>query len=666
MTKHNFILGGMAFALAFVVSFSGTTYACDTDDTDTSDDEITEDVIYSDEIYITELLPNPSGEESSDEFIELYNASNNTVDLSGWQISDATTKQYTLSGSVGSGQYYVVYRTESGIALNNTGDSVELYQPNDELLDIVEYTESVADDIAYALGDDDEWHWTTTGTPGRQNSITELDDGSNINDDTSDGSSEDSADNNEKEQEQEQEENDLQGYDFSDEIILSELLPDPEGSDATDEWIELHNTGSKTIDLYGWQLADPSKTYTIDESLQIAGGDYLTFSVVDTGISLNNSGDTIYIYDPAGDVMDEVTYDSSDSGQAYAFVNDGWQWSSTPTPDEANVISATAETAELSDDNETNGVTTRSNNIEGDTEYTGIISIAAAKQLPKGESAIITGTVNVLPDVFGSQFFYIQDETSGIQVYSSKQYFPDLAVGDLVQVSGKMSEASGEKKINISVVEDIEIISTENELRPIEISEYAESQLGQLVQVGGEVTEKSGSTIILDTGWNIYVKRATGLSTKAFEEGEHVTVVGVLTATNDGVRVLPRGEQDVSNLTASGSSDNKSAASSRDLLVKSAHAQSGDSTNLDIANEENKQLALSTTIWIGIIVVVISLLLALSRSEKISSLVRNRCARWVRALAARLNRWAGLERSAKDSTDRIPRHAQLPLEKTRS
>lgn len=605
---------------------------------DCPEDTSPEPVEYSTAIRINELLPNPSGEESIDEFIELYNDSNESVDLAGWMLSDASTKEYTLSGTIGGGQYKTIYRSDSSIALNNTADAAELYQPDGTLLDSVEYEDSAADDTSYAIDSKGIWYWTTSLTSGRENLITEVESSEEIED------PEDPAENDNEEIELDP------SYEYSDDIELSELLPDPEGSDATDEWIELANTGNSAVNLFGWQIADASKTYVIEESLELGAGEYYYVSVTETKLSLNNSGETITLYDPANDVMDEVEYPAAETGESYARISGTWQWTSQLTPGEVNQFSASAAT---SDTGISPDVAVRSGNESGDTSASdatqAVYSIAAAKQLPKGEDVTVQGTVNALPEIYSTQYFYIQDDTSGIQIYSSQKTFPELVVGDVVTIQGTTSEANGEVKINITAVEDISVDETGQTITPLEVTEYIETDLGKLVIVTGEVTEKSGSTIVLDSGWNVYFKRGSGLKTSSLTEGQHIQAVGVLTASNDGVRVLPRGTDDVQPLT---SEDSRS-----DSLIKSAHASSSESAN-ESSNTSNQQYTLDglketakTThplVWLGVLGGVLLVSIGLSRSEKLKTLLRNYIAQRVRVLANRLGHSVGAEKSTTD------------------
>jgi hypothetical protein len=101
-------------------------------------------------------------------------------------------------------------------------------------------------------------------------------------------------------------------------VCLNEILADPasdwdgdgEVNSKTDEWIEIINTGSSTIDLANLRLGDISGGYewryafsgTLDagEILVVYGSQVVQWQrdngVSTYGLSLNNSGDTVYLY----------------------------------------------------------------------------------------------------------------------------------------------------------------------------------------------------------------------------------------------------------------------------------------------------------------------------------------------------------------------------------
>ena len=187
--------------------------------------------------------------------------------MADWQLQDASGKTYTLSGTISAKHYYAWYRSDSIISLNNTGETVVLLQPDGTELDSVSYEDGADEDTSYALTDDDTWEWTTELTPYLANTFPTA---VEVTEETKTTDTDPDTDNDDEDNTED--DADLPpSYEYSSDVELSELLPDPEGSDATDEWIELYNAG-ETVDLYGWMLTDGGHEYVIDElsSLKLA------------------------------------------------------------------------------------------------------------------------------------------------------------------------------------------------------------------------------------------------------------------------------------------------------------------------------------------------------------------------------------------------------------
>ncbi len=135
-------------------------------------------IIYSNAIIINELMPNPTGSQASGEWIELYNGSNEIVNLKNWVLEDiaGTTHKYVIVKDliINPLDYVVIFRSQSGITLNDSGDGVALYQPNGNLLYQTPEFTNADDNIAWARGPDGSWSWTTTPTPQAENKIVAL------------------------------------------------------------------------------------------------------------------------------------------------------------------------------------------------------------------------------------------------------------------------------------------------------------------------------------------------------------------------------------------------------------------------------------------------------------------------------------------------------------
>ncbi len=122
-------------------------------------------------------------------------------------------------------------------------------------------------------------------------------------------------------------------------ISVSELYPNPSGeqSESTDEFIELYNPNDFDVDLNGWLLKDASdKTYII-KNKTLPAKSYIAFMSAETHISLNNTGDTVRLVSPSGQLMDEsADYGESKEGLSWSVVGDSWNWTVTPSPSAVN------------------------------------------------------------------------------------------------------------------------------------------------------------------------------------------------------------------------------------------------------------------------------------------------------------------------------------------
>ena len=129
-------------------------------------------------------------------------------------------------------------------------------------------------------------------------------------------------------------------------VIISELLPNPAApqTDEADEFVELYNPNTNTIDLSGYTLTvgtATTHTYAFPEGTTLAGGSYTAFFSAQTGLSLSNSGGQARLADPQGTIVAETDiYDTAKDGQAWAFINGSWQWTDSPTPNAPNAASA--------------------------------------------------------------------------------------------------------------------------------------------------------------------------------------------------------------------------------------------------------------------------------------------------------------------------------------
>jgi len=126
------------------------------------------------------------------------------------------------------------------------------------------------------------------------------------------------------------------------EIFLSEFLPNPEGADNQNEFIEIFNAENYALDLAGFKLDDNeggSRPYQILPKTIIQPNQYLAFYAKQTKIALNNDLDLVRLLAPTGDIIDQADY--QEPQEAVSFVLDEnfeWQQTDTPTPGEINIL----------------------------------------------------------------------------------------------------------------------------------------------------------------------------------------------------------------------------------------------------------------------------------------------------------------------------------------
>lgn len=125
----------------------------------------------------------------------------------------------------------------------------------------------------------------------------------------------------------------------SQQITINEFIPNPEGEDQENEWIEIYNNSDSIIDISNWQLDDGdegSKPFTFPQNTLIAPKNYLVFTRPITKIALNNDTDSIRLLLPGGIVFQEITYEKPKQGMSSARTNEGFVWN-VPTPGMANI-----------------------------------------------------------------------------------------------------------------------------------------------------------------------------------------------------------------------------------------------------------------------------------------------------------------------------------------
>lgn len=128
-------------------------------------------------------------------------------------------------------------------------------------------------------------------------------------------------------------------------LQITELLPNPAApaTDANDEFVELYNPNSETVDLDGYRLqTGNSYSYThAFDNVSLGPREYKAFYITETGTILANGGGRARLLNSSGATVSEVpTYGDASEGMAWASIDGTWQWTTTPTPDQMNVLTS--------------------------------------------------------------------------------------------------------------------------------------------------------------------------------------------------------------------------------------------------------------------------------------------------------------------------------------
>lgn len=294
------------------------------------------------QLFITEIFPNPSGKDAGHEWVEIFNGSDTTVDLSGWSLQNGATHARTVlfpSSLLPPDTYSLI--TLSGSFLRNQADTISLIAPDGAVMDLLSYT-AAPEHESYALDDTGEFVWTSSFTPGTANLLSSFSE--SVEEVFAENDSESSVlsvttGTSTKTRKKSRTVSYANG-DLSSAIFFNEVFPNPTGSDKEKEWIELVNTGDVFVSLGNWVIDDGdggSKPYVIPDTVGIAPFATLLLMRSDTGITLDNTGDTLQLFTFEHDLQDSVTYADVQEDSSYARIT----FSRLP-PHDATIVSAAA------------------------------------------------------------------------------------------------------------------------------------------------------------------------------------------------------------------------------------------------------------------------------------------------------------------------------------
>lgn len=93
-------------------------------------------------------------------------------------------------------------------------------------------------------------------------------------------------------------------------VVINAINPNPL---TGDEWIELKNIDNKELNLSSWKITDESKSTFVIGKLSLSPGQ--VERIFPKNISLNNDGDLVTLYDSNGQIIDTFQYGKTIKGQ---------------------------------------------------------------------------------------------------------------------------------------------------------------------------------------------------------------------------------------------------------------------------------------------------------------------------------------------------------------
>lgn len=309
---------------------------------DEDDEEECEEEQDEFEIIISEVV---IGDESStkNEFVELYNFSEKEIDLKGFSLKKRTkggssksnlVSSSKFSGTIGAGKFFVIKNQKhtgvidsdlefSGSSYSiTTNNRIYLEDSDGNLVDAIGWgicekdcEEGIIFDelkegqsLSARLNDKPKQKYakkfevTNIKTPGQENIF----------------SSE---------------------IEYPKNVLFSEVLSNPEGTDKNFEWIELENKNMGKIVLSDWVIENGSGKRFKMKEVEMAGLGFGLIQIKDSSFVVRNSNEELKLIDPAENIIDSLSIaESAPSGISFGKTEErGWCWNRKQTPNAKNI-----------------------------------------------------------------------------------------------------------------------------------------------------------------------------------------------------------------------------------------------------------------------------------------------------------------------------------------
>ncbi len=285
------------------------------------------------QLYISEVLSTNSLypiEGRLADFIELHNAGDTAIDLSGMGITDSAARPFKtrLDGQLKPGEYLVLASDDMGLgfALAKEGETITLFSADGEKLDQVTYQDMQKDESLIRV-DKGQFERTWAVTPGSENTLLSKDDMEKARYERARAKG----------------------------LVISEVLASDiayEFGKPNADWVELQNISTESINLKGFYLSDdaldlqkyalPKLTLKPGQLIQIycyMGEDKekLRSKYINTAFEIERTNGSLVLSD-GKEVIDAVSLTTQFGGINYGRLEGQgvFRYFETPTPQKTN------------------------------------------------------------------------------------------------------------------------------------------------------------------------------------------------------------------------------------------------------------------------------------------------------------------------------------------
>jgi len=376
-------------------------------------------------VIINEVFPNPV---TGTEWVELYNTGNEAIPLTGWSLYDQLTspsllKTFTVTDTLPALSYLSI---EISNKLNNSSDGLTLKKSAGDTIDTMTYTSSTPGQSWSRNG---QVFVLTTPTRDAANTFPSPSPTPSPSPQVSPQPSPSPSDN-------------VQSV-FS--LILTEVMACP--SEEGTEWLELYNPTTEPMSIDSVFITDAASNVRL-ASLFIEAESYTSLEWPTS--MLNNGGDRVSLTTDQDQTIVSAILPSCVKGQSLVAENGSWRLTTTPTRNQANVLTISAipsptTTAKSKPSPTANSAATSSPNITENSitpdQETAIEALITSYDLQAVETKLGTDSAALKLSIPPTPHFV---STTDITIVSSREISPFSIIsvilgGGIISLTGLLS-----------------------------------------------------------------------------------------------------------------------------------------------------------------------------------------------------------------------------------